>query len=136
MARLRLRYSGISATMGGATGQQIERVGQQRKNRRERSSRTGRTPREVDDQGAPYRTADCAAQRSKRGVQKTFGAHALGQAIDEPVADKPRGLRGNVSRGQSCASGGHDKICAGCVTSQSRSDEIQLIGERLDGCNA
>lgn len=122
--------------MGGATGQQIERVRQQRKNRRKRGPRTGRTPRQVDDQGAPDRAADCAAQWSKWRVQKTFGAHAFGQAIDQPVTDKPRGLGGNVARGQPCAARGHDKIRAGCVTLQSRGDQIELIGERLHYSNA
>jgi len=122
--------------VSGAAGQQIERVRQQWKDRRKRGPRTGRTARQVDNQRVANGAADRAAERGKRCVQKTFSAHSFGQAIDEPVADKPGGLWGHVSDGKPSATRRHNKIGFGSVSPQGRGDQVQLIRERLRRRNA
>lgn len=69
-------------------------------------------------------------------MQKAFGSHALGQTVDQPVADEAGSLWGDVSHGEPGATGGDDQICAGCMTPQGRDDQVELVGKRIDGCDA
>src|SRR5271163_2477157 len=70
---------GKSASMSGITGQQVERMRQQRKHRPQRTLGTGRTSGKIDHQALPQNATDSAPQRRKRRVSRAVLANQLRQ---------------------------------------------------------
>jgi hypothetical protein len=107
---------------------------QQRQNRRQRTLRPRRAPWQVHNQSGSPRPAHRAAQRGKRRMQEPIGAHPFRQSVDHPFTDHPGSLWCHVAGGQPGPSSSHDQICALCITSQRRGNQIQFIGQYLR-CN-
>ncbi len=117
--------------MVGSSRQQVDRVWKHRQNSRKRALCAGRAARQVDDQRLPERSADGAAQGRKWSVPQAIGAHAFGQALDQPLRDQPGGLRGDIPGGESGAAGGHDQGCVPSVPSKRCRNSVEIIGQRL-----
>ncbi len=113
------------------SGEQIERVGQQWQNGRQRGLRARRIARQVDNERRAKRPADRPAERRERRVQQAVGAHPLSQPLDQPLADQPRRLRRNIARSQPRASRRNHQTAAGGMAAQRIGDKIKLVGQGL-----
>jgi hypothetical protein len=114
-----------------APGQQIQRMRQHRQNCRQRTLCPRRAARQVHNQRASQRPAHRPAQRSQRRMQQPIGTHPFRQSVDQPFTDQPCSLRRYIPRRQSRPPGCHNQTRTACMTPQRRSNQIQLIGQRL-----
>lgn len=62
-------------------------------------------------------------------MEKAFGAHAFGEAVDDAVADFAGGLGGYVARRDACAPGGDDEMAGSGVAAKGGDDEVEVVGE-------
>jgi TonB family protein len=108
---------------------------QQRKDGAERAFGSARAAGKVQDQrsaGArdvPSNPANAAAKGSIRSVPSAVLPQQLGNARNEPRADSERGLRRNVARGKSCASGGKHQGGSAGGFAQGSGKAVELIGQ-------
>ncbi len=114
-----------------ASSQQIKRVRQDRQNRRQRTLRPCRAPRQIHDQCLSQRPTYPTTQRSKRSMPQPLGAHTLRQSVDHPFTDQPRSLRRYIPRSQPRPSSSHNQTRTCRVTAQRRGNQIQLIRQSL-----
>jgi len=66
-------------------------------------------------------------------VAEAFGAHALGEAFDEALADLAGGLGGDVAGSEAGAASCEDEGCGLGVSAKGGRDEGLLVGEGF-GC--
>jgi hypothetical protein len=111
--------------------QQVQRMRQHQQNRRERTSRARRTPRQIHNQRISQRPANRTAQRCQRRLQQPIGSHTLRQSIDQPLTDHPRSLRRHIPLRQPGPSRRHNQVYNFRVTSQRLSDLVDLIRQHL-----
>ncbi len=109
-------------------GQQIERVGQQRKNGLERSGSTCGIPRNINNQGSAGTSANSAGEWGEGSLLQACGAHAFGQAIDQAIADQARGFRGDIACCQASPTSGYDQVGGGGESTQVLDNGVQIIG--------
>jgi hypothetical protein len=122
--------------MLGASSQQIQRVRQQRQNRRQGTPRPCRAARQVHDQRGSQCPAHCATQRSKRRMSQSLSAHPLRQSIDYSFTNQLRGLRRHIPCSHPGSTRGHNQICILRMAPQRRSNHIQFVGQYLCRHNA
>lgn len=119
--------------MGGAAGEEIERMRKQMKDGRERGDGASRASGKIQDKSGTQSSADGTAEGSERRLSETGGAHQFGQALDEAVADQSRGFRRDVARSKARAAGGDHKVGRPGVAAQGRNNLLELIGDNLGG---
>lgn len=103
--------------MLGFTFQQVQGVAKQRQDSPQRSHSTPGASREIEDQGGADGSAQAASQGGKRSLPAAFGAHHLGDAVEQAVADGPGGLGGHIAGADAGAAGGdHQPSSGGCRT--------------------
>jgi hypothetical protein len=117
--------------MSRTSGQKVERMGQQLKDRLKRSPCTGGASGKVHDQRRAEGSADGPAQRGKGRVLQALGAHAFRQPLDDPIADHARRLWSYIARGKSCTTRGNDQTSPGGIAPQGDRDQVYLIGQCL-----
>jgi hypothetical protein len=124
--------------VGGASGEEVEGVGEQGEDSAERGAGSGGAAGEVEDEGAAAGAADGSAERGEGGVEEAVASHALGKAVDEAVADEARGFRGDVAGGEAGSAGGDQEVMGDGVGAEGGGDLVELVGEGegADGANA
>lgn len=122
----------VSARWGGVAGpaaEQVERVGQDGKCGAERMDGAGGAAGEIEDEGGAAGTAEGAAEDGERCLAAAFGAHELGNAGEETVADGVGGFRGDVARGDAGSAGGDDEASFGGGVAEEVFDEALVVGD-------
>ena len=64
-------------------------------------------------------------------MEEAIGAHALGEAVYEALADLKGGFGGDVARSEAGAAGGEDEGCRLGVAAEGGGDQVELVGEGL-----
>jgi hypothetical protein len=105
------RASGIFRVFGVA-GQEVKGVAQEREDGFKRCDGSARAAGQVEDEGLAEGSAEGAAERGVGGLGKTGGAHALGDAAEEAVADGAGSLGSDVAGADSGSAGGDDEAGA------------------------
>ena len=104
-------------------------MGKKREDGFERRARAGGAAGKIDDERTAEASTDRAAEGSIGRVLYALGAHALGEALDDAIADEAGGLGGDIARGQSSASGGDDEVGFTRVMAESLGDLVDFVGE-------
>jgi len=117
--------------MFGAVVQNVDSVGQDGQNGRQRGLRSGYAAGKVDHQRAADASADGSAEDRGWRMLQAFGAHAFAEAVDGAVADHEGGLRGDVAGRKARPPGRDDKMDLSGVMAQSMRDFADFV--RQDG---
>ena len=112
-----------------ASGEQVERMRQQRQDRCERGLRTGRAAGQVDDEACADCAADGTAERRKRRMEKAVGAHSFGEAFDEPVTDQFCRLGSYIARSEAGTTRGDDQVAGRGMAAQRFGNEFDFVGQ-------
>ncbi len=115
---------GETCRRAGLAGQQIDGVRQDVQHGAQRLRCASRTARQIEDERASADAAQAAAQHGEWRLGRAFGAHSLGNAVDQLGADGAGGFRRYVARGNASAARSDDQLRL-----PAQADE-----RRLDGC--
>jgi hypothetical protein len=115
--------------VGGASGEEVEGVGEQGEDSVERGTGSGGAAGEVEDEGAAEGAADGSAERGEGGVEEAVASHAFGKAVDEAVADQAGGFGGDVAGGEAGAAGGDKQVMVDGVGAEGGGDLVEFVGE-------
>lgn len=104
--------------------QQIERMGQHRQRGQQGTGCPGRTPRHIQHNGLAENSADTSTQHSERCLLSALSAHQLRDALQQPIAYRPRRFRGYIPCSDPGPSGsnhqtGHARRLSDCVFDHS-----------------
>ena len=123
--------------MFGLSGDEIQSMGQERKDGAQGVLGSSGTAGKVEHQSARRLicrsriddAADAAAEGGVGRAERSVPADEFGQARDQPSADGERSLRGDVARAQPGAAGGEHQSGAGDGLAQGGDELRKLIGE-------
>jgi hypothetical protein len=88
---------------------------------------------QIDDERTANGPADGAAQGCERSLPNSHCSHAFRQSFDEPFADHPSSLRGNVPGRKSCTSCSDNQVGGEGSSPESLRNEIDFIRYYLPG---
>lgn len=87
-------------------GEQLKRVRKYVNHGLERFDRTFGAARQIQDDGIAANAAEAAAQGRERSVARALGAHALGDAFEEAIAEGAGSFGSDIARGDAGSPGG------------------------------
>lgn len=119
----------MAGYMLGEAMEQIDGVGQDRERGLKGGDGSDGAAGDIQDDGDAEGSAEGAAEGGERSFAQAGGAHQLGDAVEEAVADGAGGLRGNVAGSDAGAPGGNDEIGGSGGAAEGILDGGAIVGD-------